>query len=103
MLEAEIVAMTHGYVCRYYPKAMSGPVFRWKDIGDDSPGLLQVSAGREGVSMDGHSGTMRGGLERLLAVLQLAERVYLVLTRNDRDTDIARRIIKMDAPSETPA
>lgn len=53
MPESDLVAVHHGYECRYYPTVMSGPVVRWTLPGGD--GRWEVSASRDGVVLQGGS------------------------------------------------
>lgn len=84
----EPFATTHGYACRYTPTICDGPVFRW------AMGRFEVSASREGVMVHGGGHLLTGAyLPGFLAVLALAERVYGVLARNDRETEFCKRVI----------
>jgi hypothetical protein len=68
--EPDVVATNSGYPCRYYPTALSGPVFRWAHPGDPEFG---VSAGRDGVMLHGLSPRFTPEtLSDLLDVLDLA-------------------------------
>jgi hypothetical protein len=91
-MEAEKVATTGGYDCRYTPTICDGPVFRWAPA--YWPGF-EVSASRNGVMFHGPSPCFReSSLVGLLAVVALAERVHRYLSRDDRDTDWCKRVIR---------
>lgn len=95
MGDAEIVATNHGYVCRYTPTVMDGPVFRWAH-GKDSQAV--VSASRNGVMT--HGGGVIIHVADFVAVVHLADGIAHVLNRNDRHTDAAKQMIRDAAAQE---
>jgi hypothetical protein len=87
--DAEVIATTHGYACRYTPTICDGPVFRW------SQGRFEVSASRNGVMVHGGGFLLVGPyLDSFRRVLSLAERVHARLASDDRGTDLCKQIIR---------
>lgn len=92
MSDAEIVATTHGYACRYTPTVCDGPVFRWSPVNDRLG--FEVSASRNGVMFHGASPCFGlEGLGRLAGVVKLAARVHTRLASDDRGTDVCKLMI----------
>lgn len=91
MLDAEVIATTAGYQCRYTPTVMSGPVFRWARPGDD----FEVSASRDGVLLSGHGRILdETGIATLAYLLGVAQHAYHLLAANDRGTEAVKAMIR---------
>lgn len=92
MSDAEVIATTHGYACRYTPTICDGPVFRW------GMGRFEVSASRNGVMVHGGGFLMTAVyLDSFRRLLNVAERVHNILARDDRETEFCKRVIRGDA------